>query len=205
MGVRERDLVGDGDEMDELWGEIMPVPEESLVVPRDGERVKIGGLSFTAIDTPGHVEHHYCYVLEDLCFTGDVGGIRIPGFPYVRLPMPPPELHFEKWQGSIRRLRALNFNRIAPTHFGVYEDAGWHLEQLEQVVSATMRWLEENMRANPDVEELRHRFLDWMHEDDLRLGMSAEAIRLHALANPLGMSADGLFRYWHKVRNAPIA
>jgi glyoxylase-like metal-dependent hydrolase (beta-lactamase superfamily II) len=193
-----------GTEMDTLWGEILPVPEESLVVPGDGELVRFGGLSFTTIDTPGHAEHHYCYVLEDLCFTGDVGGIRIPGFPYVRLPMPPPELHFEKWQASIRRLRALNFNRIAPTHFGIYEDAGWHLEQLEQVVSATMRWLEENMRANPDVEELRRRFLAWMHEDDLRLGMSAEAIKSHALANPLGMSADGLFRYWHKVRNASI-
>ena len=194
-----------GDEMDALWGEIIPVPASGLVSPLDGEEIRIGGLRFTPIDTPGHAEHHYSYVLEDLCFTGDVGGIRIPGFPYVRLPMPPPELHLEKWQASIERLQALRFSRIAPTHFGVFEDAGWHLQQLKDAIGNTMRWLEVEMRADPDVEELRRRFLAWMHEDDLRLGMSAEAIKSHALANPLGMSADGLFRYWHKVRNAATA
>ena len=194
-----------GDEMDALWGEIIPVPASGLVSPLDGEEIRIGGLRFTPIDTPGHAEHHYSYVLEDLCFTGDVGGIRIPGFPYVRLPMPPPELHLEKWQASIERLQALRFSRIAPTHFGVFEDAGWHLQQLKDAIGDTLRWLEAEMRADPDVEELRRRFLAWMHEDDLRLGMSAEAIKSHALANPLGMSADGLFRYWHKVRNAATA
>ena len=191
-----------GAEMDSLWGEFRPVPSDSLVVPADGEVLQIGPLRFTAIDTPGHAEHHYCYLLEDLCFTGDIGGIRIPGYPYLRLPMPPPELHLEKWRASIRRLQGLKFPRVAPTHFGIYDDATWHLQAVHAAIEETTRWLEGVMRDDPDVEELRRRFLSWMDQEGRRQGLSAEAIRSYDLANPLGMSADGLFRCWHKVRSA---
>lgn len=190
------------DQMETLWGEFTPVPVSSIVIPRDGEEIHIGPLRFVAIDAPGHAEHHYAYVLEDLCFSGDIGGVRIPGCPYLRLPMPPPELHFEKWRASIKRLRALRFRRIAPTHFGIFDDVAWQLQTVEQALDETTRWLEKSMRSEPDVSELRRRFVEWMTEEGVRLGLSADAINSYDLANPLGMSADGLFRYWHKVRNA---
>jgi glyoxylase-like metal-dependent hydrolase (beta-lactamase superfamily II) len=193
-----------GDQMGTLWGEFVPVPESSMLIPRDGEEIRIGSLRFVAIDTPGHAEHHYCYLLEDTCFTGDVGGVRIPGFPLVRLPMPPPELHFEKWRASVERLQALNFGHIAPTHFGVFDDAAWHLQAVREELDKTERWLEAVMRADPDVDKLRRLFLDWANSEGIRNGLSEEAVRMHALANPLGMSAGGLFRYWHKVRNAAV-
>jgi len=61
------------------------------------------------------------------------------------------------------------------------------------------------MRDDPDVEELRRRFVTWSNEEGIRQGLSRDAITSYDLANPLGMSADGLFRYWHKVRNASAA
>ena len=36
-------------------------------------------------------------------------------------------------------------------------------------------------------------------------GLSEAAIRSYDLANPLGMSADGLFRYWNKTRSSSAA
>ena len=189
------------DEMDSLWGEFLPVPETSLIIPGDGEELHISGLCLTAVDAPGHAEHHYAYLLDDLCFTGDIGGIRIPGFPYVRVPMPPPELHLEKWQASIRRLQQLHFKRIAPTHFGVFDDADWHLEAMEREIGEILRWLEDLMRSQPDVGEVRRRFVQWSTEGGIRHGLSPEAVRSYDLANPLGMSGDGLYRYWNKVRN----
>jgi glyoxylase-like metal-dependent hydrolase (beta-lactamase superfamily II) len=194
-----------GDRMETLWGEILPVPEASLVIPRDEEEIRIGSLRFVAIDTPGHAEHHYAYLFEDLCFSGDIGGVRIPGFPYLRIPMPPPELHFEKWRASVKRLGSLRFDRIAPTHFGIFDDVAWHLRAVETELEGTVRWLEDVMRLSPEVEELRRLFLDWVTAEGLRQGLSPEAIKSYELANPLGMSADGLFRYWHKVRNATAA
>jgi glyoxylase-like metal-dependent hydrolase (beta-lactamase superfamily II) len=83
-----------GDRMDQLWGEILPVDPNQLKVPNDAEEIVIGNLRFLPVNTPGHAEHHYSYVFEDICFCGDVGGVRIPGYVYLRAPMPPPELHF---------------------------------------------------------------------------------------------------------------
>jgi hypothetical protein len=116
--------------------------------------------------------------------------------------MPPPELHLEKWRTSVRRLQALKFPRVAPTHFGIFDDSEWQLEAVIRAIDETLAWLDGVMRDDPDVEELRRRFVIWCNDEGLRQGLSPEAVRSYDLANPLGMSADGLFRYWHKVRNA---
>ena len=128
------------------------------------KRSVIGNLKFLPINTPGHAEHHYAYLFEDVCFSGDVGGVRIPGYPYLRAPMPPPELHFGKWRESIERLRALKFPRIAPTHFGIFDDADWQLNELQKYLDETEKWLEEIMPADPPVDELRAKFEVWMDE-----------------------------------------
>jgi glyoxylase-like metal-dependent hydrolase (beta-lactamase superfamily II) len=191
-----------GDEMDSLWGKFLPVAEDHLHTPQDGEEIQIGNAKVTVFHTPGHAEHHCCYLLDDLCFTGDVGGVRIPGYPYMRAPMPPPELHFAKWRETIQRLRALKFNRIAPTHFGIFDDAEWHLTELQKDLDLVEQWLEKVMPQNPDIESLRAQFEVLMDEQIRAFNLSEEEIQAYKLANPLGMSADGMMRYWKKVRNA---
>lgn len=191
-----------GDRMNQLWGEFLPVAENQLTVPNDAQAIHIGNLEFIPINTPGHAEHHYSYLFEDLCFSGDVGGVRIPGYPYMRAPMPPPELHFGRWRESISRLRSLKFRRIAPTHFGIFDDADWQLTHLQKILDATEKWLEEIMPADPPVDELRAKFEDWMNAQSRAENLSDDVIRAYDLANPLGMSADGLMRYWKKVRMA---
>lgn len=188
--------------MQTLWGEFLPVAENQLTVPKDAEEISIGNLKFMAVNTPGHADHHYSYQFEDICFSGDVGGVRIPGFQYLRVPMPPPELHFGKWRESITRLRELKSTKIAPTHFGIFDDAQWHLSELERNINQTEKWLEETMPADPALDELREKFSAWMQEQSRTQNLSDDVIKAYSLANPLGMSADGLMRYWKKVRMA---
>ncbi|MBK7316099.1 MBL fold metallo-hydrolase [Candidatus Villigracilis affinis] len=194
-----------GDRMGTLWGEFLPVEQNQLTVPNDAEEIAIGNLRFTAINTPGHAEHHYSYLFEDMCFSGDVGGVRIPGFPYLRAPMPPPELHFGRWRESISRLRSLKFSRIAPTHFGIFDDVDWHLNELQKNLDEAEKWLEEIMPADPPVDELREKFAAWMNGQAAAKNLSEDVLRAYELANPLGMGADGLMRYWKKVRSSPMA
>ncbi|MCK6584868.1 MAG: MBL fold metallo-hydrolase [Anaerolineales bacterium] len=189
-----------GDRMDQLWGEFLPVAESRLKVPNDAEEIVIGNLRFLPVQTPGHADHHYAYVFEDICFSGDVGGVRIPGFQYLRAPMPPPELHFGKWRDSLARLRGMKFSRIAPTHFGLYEDVEWHLSSLDRTLAAMETWLERVMARNPSIEELREEFTLWMEEESREKNLSDEVLRAYSLSNPVAMSADGLMRYWRKVR-----
>jgi len=190
-----------GDRMKTLWGEFLPVPEDKLVIPQDEKTVEIGNLRFTPINTPGHAEHHYAYLFEDICFSGDIGGVRIPGYQYLRVPMQPPELHLERWHESIARLRRAKFNTIATTHFGMYGDVTWHLNELEKGLDSASRWLEEIMPSDPSMEELRQSFTAWIEGEGKAIGLDENVVRSYELANPLGMSADGLLRYWKKVRN----
>lgn len=189
-----------GAQMESLWGEFLPVPEEKIKPLQHEEEIEIGGLRFVALHTPGHAEHHICYLFEDLCFSGDVGGVRIPGYPYLRVPMPPPELHFEKWYNTISMLRTTNFKRIAPTHFGIYDDPDWHLSQVEAELRSTEQWLESVMPSDPPIEVLRERFIAWVESEAALLRLDEQVAKDYDLANPLGMSADGLLRYWRKYR-----
>ena len=191
-----------GDRMQTLWGEFLPVDQKQLTVLQDAEEIVIGKLRFLPINTPGHAEHHYSYLFEDLCFSGDIGGVRIPGYSYLRAPMPPPELHFGKWRESITRLRSLNFSRIAPTHFGIFDDADWQLNELQKSLDETEKWLEEIMPADPTIDELREKLSAWMQEQSREKKLSNDVIQAYTLANPLGMGADGLIRYWKKIRSA---
>jgi glyoxylase-like metal-dependent hydrolase (beta-lactamase superfamily II) len=191
-----------GDRMQTLWGEFLPVVADQLTVPQDAQEIVIGNLKFVPINTPGHAEHHYSYLFEDVCFTGDVGGVRIPGYSYLRAPMPPPELHFGRWRESIARLRSLKFSRIAPTHFGIFEDPDWQLNELQKNLDAAEKWLEEIMPAEPSVDEMRANFESWMNEQSRAENLSEDVVQAYALANPLGMSVDGMMRYWKKVRMA---
>jgi len=193
-----------GDKMESLWGEFLPVPVSQLKVPKDAEEIEIGDLRFTPINTPGHAEHHYAYLFEDICFSGDVGGVRIPGYQYLRVPMPPPELHLERWHESITRLRREKFARIAPTHFGIYDDPEWHLREVEKGLDAAAHWLEQTMSEDPsvEVEALRQSFTEWMAKEGVEMGLSEDVMKAYELANPPGMSADGLLRYWKKVKSA---
>ncbi|MDQ3007383.1 MAG: MBL fold metallo-hydrolase [Chloroflexota bacterium] len=193
-----------GDRMDSLWGEFLPVPENKLRVVQDREEIVLGELRFTAINTPGHAEHHYAYLFQDICFSGDVGGVRIPGYPYLRVPMPPPDLHLESWHASIARLRREKFTHIAPTHFGIYDDPDWQLREVEKGLDSAELWLEQTMSEDPSMpmEALRQSFTEWMVEEAVQMGLSEDVMNAYIVANPPGMSADGLLRYWKKVKNA---
>lgn len=190
-----------GHRMESLWGEFLPVMESRLRVVQDAEEIVIGNLRFVALNTPGHAEHHYAYLFEDICFSGDVGGVRIPGYPYLRVPMPPPELHLERWHESIDKLRTRKFSHIAPTHFGIYDDPEWQLHEVEKGLDSALRWLEQIMPGDPRVDALRESFSEWMTQEAVEMGISDDVMQSYTLANPLGMSADGLQRYWKKVRN----
>lgn len=192
-----------GDQMDVLWGEFLPVPENKLSIAVDRQEIVIGNLRFMPINTPGHAEHHYCYVFEDICFTGDIGGVRIPGYQYLQVPMPPPELHFGKWRDSVGVLqREKQIRRIAPTHFGIYDDPEWQLRAVTRELDEAERWLERAMLKDPPIDVLRGEFTAWTAESGRREGLSPDVVRAYELANPPGMSADGLQRYWRKVRLA---
>ena len=189
------------------WGEFLPVPEGQLSVLQDEEVVEIGGLRVRAIDTPGHANHHYAYIIEDTCFSGDIGGVRLPGCRYLRLPMPPPEFLLESWRESLKRLQvecaAGAFSRIAPTHFGIFDDPAWHLAALQADLDEIEQWILDVMPGEPSVDELNQKLLEWTQARSQQAGLEPEIIKAYELANPAWISTQGILRYWKKYRQPP--
>lgn len=187
-----------GDTMQTLWGEFLAVPPERLHIPQNGDDIEIAGLHLRAIDTPGHAEHHFVYVLDDLCFSGDIGGVRVGNMRHLRLPMPPPELHLGKWRESLMRLRELPIRRIAPTHYGIFDDTDWHLAAIEKALNDVEAWIGSIMPSDPPLDMLNQHFIEWSLQRSLNEGVQPELIEEYEIANPSWMSTLGIQRYWRK-------
>ena len=196
-----------GDRMQALWGDFLAVPEDRLILHQDEEMIEIEGLRFRALDTPGHAYHHFAYLYQDICFSGDIGGVRVGGARHVRLPMPPPEFNLELWRESVRRLQNEYdhgaFRFLAPTHFGLFDDPAWHLKAVEQALDDVEGWILQVMPTNPSADELKDLFIQWVQERSLEYGLEPGQLGPFEAANPSWMSAYGIHRYWNKVRNAP--
>ncbi|MEM7502708.1 MAG: MBL fold metallo-hydrolase [Pseudomonadota bacterium] len=61
----------------EMYGELVPIDAERLVVVDDGQRLNVGDREVLAFFTEGHARHHYCLhdPASDGVFTGDSFGI----------------------------------------------------------------------------------------------------------------------------------
>jgi glyoxylase-like metal-dependent hydrolase (beta-lactamase superfamily II) len=191
-----------GDQMESLWGEILPVPEERVVELKDEDEVRAGGRTLRALDTPGHAHHHLAYHDAEggSVFTGDVAAVRLGGRPYVRPPTPPPELDLELWRRSVLRIRGLRPRRLLLTHFGAYDDPDWHLDDLLSRLFFWGGWvgarLEEGTERERVTEELQRIGDAEMAEIVSESGWEEP----YELATNYRMTVDGFARYFRKKR-----
>ncbi len=187
-----------GEQMEPLWGEIAPIAAEQVVALEDGQRLKLAGRELQVIFTPGHAWHHVAFWDPDdgAAFTGDVGGVRMPHTGYVCPPTPPPDLAPDVWADSVAKLAALGARRWYPTHFGPFDDAADHLDQLLPNLRDFLAIGERSRTNGEDHETLTARLHDEMRR---RLGdMHPGILRNLEWATPSYMAAFGLQRWSSK-------
>lgn len=117
-----------GDEMQRLWGEVLPVPAERIRTLSGGEEID----GFSVAYTPGHASHHVSYLHREssTVFCGDVAGVRVVEGGPVLAPTPPPDVDLPLWRGSLDQIESWQPRALAPTHFGLYRDVEEHLRQI---------------------------------------------------------------------------
>jgi glyoxylase-like metal-dependent hydrolase (beta-lactamase superfamily II) len=191
-----------GSAMDTLWGETVPAPAERVHPLRDNDTVNVGGLTFIAMDTPGHARHHHVFRLGEIAFTGDAAAVCLPGNPFISLPAPPPEFDHEAWQKTIARLLDQDFATIYPTHFGPLADVRGHLEALSGLIDRSTEFVRSRMQAGLGRDELARAYLAWVEERACTQGLSEREFGVYETANPTSMSVDGIARYWRKRAEA---
>jgi glyoxylase-like metal-dependent hydrolase (beta-lactamase superfamily II) len=175
-----------GDDMDRLWGEMVPVPERNIRELHGGERLLDG--AFEVAYTPGHASHHVSYLHGDTAFVGDVAGVRIPPATMTIPPTPPPDIDVEAWHESIERIAAWSPARLERTHFGESADASAELGELGR-------------RLDEWAERVRGQELDEFVagvRDEVERGAGASLVAQYTQAAPPDQLYMGLERYWRK-------
>ncbi len=101
-----------------------PVPVEYLV---DAETCDRWGVR--AVPTPGHAPHHVSYLVGEVLFAGEAGGVYadFSPSPYLR-PATPPRFFLETSLASIDRLLAVDHSLFCYGHFGATRDGRRLLE-----------------------------------------------------------------------------
>jgi glyoxylase-like metal-dependent hydrolase (beta-lactamase superfamily II) len=175
-----------GDEMERLWGEVAPVPEENVVVLQGGETVE----GFRVEYAPGHASHHVAYLHEASgdAYVGDVGGVRVPPHDFTLAPTPPPDIDLEKWHQSLDLVEGWKPERLGLTHFGYVDDVDAQLDRVRT-------WLDEvgPLARDESTEEFARRV-----EERMRSATSDEAGDRLVQAAPPDQMHLGLARYWRK-------
>ena len=175
-----------GDDMDRLFGEMLPVPEENLHVLSGGEEV----LGFRVAYTPGHAWHHVSYLHEDTgeAFVGDVCGVRVPPSDLTAPPTPPPDIDVEAWSRSLDLIADWEPEALCLTHFGRVDTVERHLVRMREGLVGRS----ELARAHG-----REAFMARVEEEVEGTGDPEVAERFRQ-ASPTEQMWLGLERYWRK-------
>jgi len=194
-----------GGDMQRLWGRIAPVPEGSIRILRDGDRVRIPPFEIWAIETPGHASHHNVYVWEDNLFGGDIAGVRLGNGPPIP-PFVPPELHVEAWLGSLEKIRAANPAKLYLPHFGLVRGSVLaHLDAMEVRVRRWSAWLLDRIRTGADEQQLINAFAEYEKAELLAGGADETLARNYETADPSYMAVPAALRYWRKYHPEQLA
>lgn len=123
-----------GDDFEQIWGPIAPVPESQIRAAADGEEIFIGSRAIKLIHAPGHAPHHIAILDQKTrgLFSGEAIGVPRQGAEFFPLPAVVPPFDMEEYLETMKKLSDLNPGIIFYSHNGVgREPAGLIAKALE--------------------------------------------------------------------------
>jgi glyoxylase-like metal-dependent hydrolase (beta-lactamase superfamily II) len=186
-----------GNQMDKLWGKMKPIQPSKLKEVGDSEYLHLSAddILVEGLHTPGHAIHHISYIYKDTIFSGDVGGVRYNPNRYLRLPFVPPETNLEEWRNSLLRMKDRHCAQIAPTHFGIFQDADAHLEQALESLNALQTWLLEKEADIRDIDTMKAKYAEWLADQVKSAKLDESDLGKYERGSPVSFAATGLYRY----------
>ena len=180
-----------GEDMERLWGEVAPVPEDRIHTLSGGETVN----GFRVAYTPGHASHHVSYLHEESgdAYVGDVAGVRVPPHEHTVAPTPPPDIDVELWLDSLSTVAGWTPERLCLTHFGRVTEVEDHLHRMRTA-------LLDGAEAARDADE--ETFISWLRA---RVDVDPDSMERLEQAAPPDQLFKGLERYWRKKAEADAA
>ena len=161
-----------GDELySRLYGEILPIARERIVIAQDGQRFDLAGRTFECVHTPGHALHHQPIVDHGAVsiFTGDTFGLSYREFdtangPWIMPTTTPTQFDPGQLKGSIVRLMQFRPRRAYLTH---YSEVGQCARLANDMYEAIDEFVRIARASGFDLARMRFGLRDWAH-DSLR-------------------------------------
>ncbi|HET6958290.1 MAG TPA: MBL fold metallo-hydrolase [Vicinamibacterales bacterium] len=188
-----------GDAMDRLWGEMRPVPAESLTILRGGERIAAAGRDLDVAYTPGHASHHVSFFSGDtgIAFVGDTAGVRLQAGRFILPPTPPPDIDLEAWRDGFARINAWHPETLFVTHFGPFAPVGPHMTEMMDHLDLTSGLAKASLERPGSDEDRETWFSDEIRRE-LRRRMTESEAQAYEIAGRFDLNWRGLARYWRK-------
>jgi glyoxylase-like metal-dependent hydrolase (beta-lactamase superfamily II) len=193
-----------GDEkFDELYGSLLPVPEDRILVMEDGDSLEIGKRPLSFIDSPGHARHHFCIWDEQTrgWFTGDTFGISYRELdtengPFVFPTTTPVQFDPPALIASMKRMMEKQPENMYLTHFGRVND----VERLAQDMTSGVEKfaaLGEQFDGDENRElEIQSAMMDWLMERARRHGVEyADSNLRDIFADDVVLNTQGI-EFW---------
>src|SRR5579883_829358 len=189
-----------GERMDQLWGDIEPVPADRLKTLQGGDILNVAGRRLEVHYTPGHAVHHVIFfdVHSGELFAGDVAGVRLIGNDYVRPPTPPPDIDLEDWSNSIDLVKSLRPDVLYIGHFGAIQDVVPHFGRLREQLYAWGEFVLAAMRQGKDEEQIIEMLIEHTKPELLRIAGDPHVVDRYEIATNYAMTVQGYMRYWKK-------
>lgn len=113
------------------YGTIEPVPQERILLAKDGMVLNLGEMEIEVLNTPGHALHHLSFLdrKEGRLFAGEAAGIYIKGL--IR-PAAAPPFNLEQALTSLDKLIRLGTTSLYYAHFGYATHASDKLRYYRQ-------------------------------------------------------------------------
>jgi len=191
------------DNLEQLFGEALPVPESNLRILEGGETITLGSRKIEVAYTPGHASHHISYFenVEGVAFVGDTTGIRIEGHPYVMPATPPPDIDLRLWDASFAAILERKPKRLFLTHFGFSENPVAHIAEFRERLRRWMETTEKILETAKSDQEAMDSFMATMRAE-IGEHLPAKEVEQYVATAGLNLSFLGLARHARKRAQA---
>jgi glyoxylase-like metal-dependent hydrolase (beta-lactamase superfamily II) len=180
-----------------LYGEILPIPQDRLVITQDGKRFDLPGRTFECVHTPGHALHHQAIVDHAVTsiFTGDTFGISYREFdtangPWITPTTTPTQFHPGQLKASIVRLMQFRPRKLYLTH---YSEVGDCARLANDMVDAVEEFVDIARSSGGDEKRMRFELRSRAHASLESHGCKLSAESIDAiLGKDFELNAAGL-------------
>lgn len=138
------------DTVKQLYGEVVPIDEQRIVVPKDGETIDFHQRPLVFIDTPGHAYHHHCIwdPASKSMFTGDTLGVcykslRNDTAAFLLPSTSPVQFDPVALHASIERVMSYKPAYLYLTHFGAVQPDSGMIRGLHEQIDAMVDMTEQ--------------------------------------------------------------